>query len=177
LKKKKILFVFKGYTCRFISEAFASFSSIALRHNGPFVILTKNFIDLVYLSFMSQCKCVVLLGILVVWFYFNRPWPITQYYQALYNRILRLMGEIRQILKKEKILFVFKGYTCRFISEAFASFSSWFYFNRPWPITQYYQALYLYNLSRFTFLNKKNWRYQRGNQKLWMEGQQLRLPK
>jgi hypothetical protein len=28
------------------------------------------------------------------------------------------MGEIRQILKKNKILFVFKGYTCRFKSEA-----------------------------------------------------------
>ena len=34
------------------------------------------------------------------------------------------MGEIRQILKKNKILFVFKGYTCRFKSEAFASFAS-----------------------------------------------------
>ena len=31
------------------------------------------------------------------------------------------MGEIRQILKKKKILFVFKGYTCRFKSEAFTS--------------------------------------------------------
>jgi hypothetical protein len=30
-RKKKILFVFKGYTCRFKSEAFASFASIALR--------------------------------------------------------------------------------------------------------------------------------------------------
>jgi hypothetical protein len=30
-KKKKILFVFKGYTCRFESEAFASVASIALR--------------------------------------------------------------------------------------------------------------------------------------------------
>jgi hypothetical protein len=30
-KKKNILFVFKGYTCRFKSEAFASFASIALR--------------------------------------------------------------------------------------------------------------------------------------------------
>ena len=35
------------------------------------------------------------------------------------------MGEIRQILKKKKkILFVFKGYTCRFKSEAFASIAS-----------------------------------------------------
>jgi hypothetical protein len=35
------------------------------------------------------------------------------------------MGEIRQILrKKKKILFVFKGYTCRFKSEAFASVAS-----------------------------------------------------
>jgi hypothetical protein len=34
------------------------------------------------------------------------------------------MGQIRQILKKKKILFVFKGYTCRFKSEAFASFAS-----------------------------------------------------
>ena len=34
------------------------------------------------------------------------------------------MGEIRHILKKKKILFVFKGYTCRFKSEAFASFAS-----------------------------------------------------
>jgi hypothetical protein len=34
------------------------------------------------------------------------------------------MGEIKQILKKEKILFVFKGYTSRFKSEAFASFAS-----------------------------------------------------
>jgi len=31
------------------------------------------------------------------------------------------MGEIRQILEKKKILCVFKGYTCRFKSEAFAS--------------------------------------------------------
>jgi hypothetical protein len=31
----------------------------------------------------------------------------------------------------------------------------WFYFNGPWRIIQYYQAFYLYNLSRFTFLNKK----------------------
>jgi hypothetical protein len=30
-KKKNILFVFKGYTCRFKSEAFVSFASIALR--------------------------------------------------------------------------------------------------------------------------------------------------
>jgi hypothetical protein len=34
------------------------------------------------------------------------------------------MGEIRQILKKKEILFVFKGYTSRFKSEAFASFAS-----------------------------------------------------
>ena len=34
------------------------------------------------------------------------------------------MGEIRQILKKKKICFVFQGYTCRFKSEAFASFAS-----------------------------------------------------
>ena len=35
------------------------------------------------------------------------------------------MGEIRQVLKKKKkILFVFKGYTCRFKSEVFASFAS-----------------------------------------------------
>jgi hypothetical protein len=35
------------------------------------------------------------------------------------------MGKIRQILeKKKKILFVFKGYTFRFKSEAFASFAS-----------------------------------------------------
>ena len=41
------------------------------------------------------------------------------------------MGEIRQILeKKKKILFVFKGYTCRFKSEAFASFAS--IALRPW---------------------------------------------
>ena len=33
-------------------------------------------------------------------------------------------GEFRQILKKKKILFAFKGYTCRFKSEAFASFAS-----------------------------------------------------
>ena len=32
----------------------------------------------------------------------------------------------------------------------------WFYFNRPWPITKYYQVFYLYNLSRFTFLNKNS---------------------
>jgi hypothetical protein len=37
------------------------------------------------------------------------------------------MGEIRQILKKKKILFVFKGYTCRFKSETFASIAL-----RPW---------------------------------------------
>ena len=30
-EEKKILFAFKGYTCRFKSEAFASFASIALR--------------------------------------------------------------------------------------------------------------------------------------------------
>jgi hypothetical protein len=30
------------------------------------------------------------------------------------------------------------------------------YTYRPWPIIQYYQAFYLYNLSRFTFLNKKS---------------------
>ena len=30
-KKEDFLFVFKGYTCRFKSEAFASFASIALR--------------------------------------------------------------------------------------------------------------------------------------------------
>jgi len=30
-RRKKILFAFKGYTCRFKSEAFASFASIALR--------------------------------------------------------------------------------------------------------------------------------------------------
>ena len=40
------------------------------------------------------------------------------------------MGEIRQILKKKKILFVFKGYICRFKSEAFASFAS--IAIRPW---------------------------------------------
>jgi hypothetical protein len=40
------------------------------------------------------------------------------------------MGEIRQILKEKKILFVFKGYTCRFKSEAFASFAS--IALRPW---------------------------------------------
>ena len=35
------------------------------------------------------------------------------------------MGEIRQVLKKKKkILFVFKGYSCRFKSEVFASFAS-----------------------------------------------------
>ena len=35
------------------------------------------------------------------------------------------MGEIRQVLKKKKkILFVFKGYNCRFKREAFASFAS-----------------------------------------------------
>jgi hypothetical protein len=34
------------------------------------------------------------------------------------------MGEIRLILRKKKIWFVFKGYTCRFKSEAFASFAS-----------------------------------------------------
>jgi hypothetical protein len=40
------------------------------------------------------------------------------------------MGEIRPILKKTKILFAFKGYTCRFKSEAFASFAS--IALRPW---------------------------------------------
>jgi hypothetical protein len=35
------------------------------------------------------------------------------------------MGEIRQILKKKKEDFIcFQGYTCRFKSEAFASFAS-----------------------------------------------------
>jgi hypothetical protein len=52
-------------------------------YNGPFVILTKNFIDIVYRLWVSA-KCIVLLGILVVWFYFNGPWPIIQYYQAFY---------------------------------------------------------------------------------------------
>jgi hypothetical protein len=43
------------------------------------------------------------------------------------------MGEIsRQLLKKKKILFVFKGYTCRFKSEAFASFAS--IALRPWYV-------------------------------------------
>ena len=41
------------------------------------------------------------------------------------------MGQIRQILKKKKILFVFKGYTYRFKSEAFASFAS----IALWPCT------------------------------------------
>jgi hypothetical protein len=39
-------------------------------YNGPFVILTKNVIDIVYRLWVSA-KCVVLLGILVVWFYFR----------------------------------------------------------------------------------------------------------
>jgi hypothetical protein len=39
-------------------------------------------------------------------------------------------GEFRQILKKKKMLFAFKGYTCRFKSEAFASFAS--IALRPW---------------------------------------------
>jgi hypothetical protein len=38
-EKKNISFVFKGYTCRFKSEAFASFASIALR---PCLITLKN---------------------------------------------------------------------------------------------------------------------------------------
>jgi hypothetical protein len=43
------------------------------------------------------------------------------------------MGEIRQILReKMKILFVFKGYTCRFKTEAFASFAS--IALRPWKL-------------------------------------------
>ena len=46
-------------------------------------ILTKHVIDIVYRLWVSA-KCVVLLGILVVWFYFNGPWPIIQYYQAFY---------------------------------------------------------------------------------------------
>jgi hypothetical protein len=41
-------------------------------------------------------------------------------------------GEFRQILKKKKILFAFKGYTCRFKSEAFASFAS--IALRPWTV-------------------------------------------
>jgi hypothetical protein len=40
------------------------------------------------------------------------------------------MGEIRQILKIFFFLFFFKGYTCRFKSEAFASFAS--IVLRPW---------------------------------------------
>jgi hypothetical protein len=40
------------------------------------------------------------------------------------------MGENSQILKKIFLLFVFKGYTCRFKSEAFASFAS--IALRPW---------------------------------------------
>ena len=40
-------------------------------------------------------------------------------------------GKFRQILKKKKILFAFKGYTCRFKSEAFAPFAS--IALRPWP--------------------------------------------
>ena len=52
-------------------------------YNGPFVFLTNNVIDIVYRLWVSA-KCVVFLGILVVWFYFNGPWPIIQYYQAFY---------------------------------------------------------------------------------------------
>ena len=46
-------------------------------------ILTKNFIDIVYRLWVSA-KCVVLFGILVVWIYFNGPWPIIEYYQKFY---------------------------------------------------------------------------------------------
>ena len=92
--KKKKFFLVKVYNVKF---------ELHIRcfvYNGPFVFLTKNVIDIVYRLWVSA-KCVVLLGILVVWFYFNGPWPIIQYYQVFY----------------------------------------------------------LYNLSRFTFLKKKVWRY------------------
>jgi hypothetical protein len=53
-------------------------------YNGPFVFLTKNFIDIVDVYRLWVSACIVLLGILVVWFYFIGPWPIIQYYQAFY---------------------------------------------------------------------------------------------
>jgi DNA polymerase elongation subunit (family B) len=57
----------------------------------------------------------------------QRKLKIEQHEPMAVARILRLMGEVRQILKKEKILFVFKGYTCIYKSEAFASIAL-----RPW---------------------------------------------
>jgi hypothetical protein len=52
-KKKKILFVFKGYTCRFKSEAFASFASIALR---PCPVRNRNDYTIKYYVVYPQLR-------------------------------------------------------------------------------------------------------------------------
>jgi hypothetical protein len=70
---------------------------IGSHDDGPFVILTKNFIDIVYRLWISA-KCVVLLGILVVWFYFSGPWPIIQYFQAFYLYNLSRFTYIKYIV-------------------------------------------------------------------------------
>ena len=60
------------------------------------------------------------------------------------------MGEIRQILKKTKILFVFKGYTCHFKSEAFASIAL-----RPCyiPYTFIHTMYMMLEISPFSMMN------------------------
>jgi hypothetical protein len=56
------------------------------------------------------------------------------------------MGEIKQVLKKKKkILFVFKGYTCRFKSEAFASYLLlyWIEIDHTWASYNYDVILHI----------------------------------
>jgi hypothetical protein len=55
-KKKKNYLLSKGYTCRFKSEAFASFASIALRPCHVYVLLrTKDYIyNSCYLTHLKQ---------------------------------------------------------------------------------------------------------------------------
>ena len=65
------LFVFKGYTCRFKSEAFASFASIALR---PWIIMYINYLFL-YLMLLG--------GIYYAWYAI--PLEIVKLNYALYS--------------------------------------------------------------------------------------------
>ena len=55
-KKKRFYLLSKGYTCRFKSEAFASFASIALRPCHVYVLLrTKDYIyNSCYLTHLKQ---------------------------------------------------------------------------------------------------------------------------
>jgi hypothetical protein len=67
------LYINQIYVNTIIHREFTLRKSRCFVYNGPFVILTKNFIDIVYCLWVSA-KCIVLLEILVVWFYFNGPW-------------------------------------------------------------------------------------------------------